>query len=80
MIAARAMLGDDRILLRVRGIDENRAKLAKIAGAEWSADKQLWSFPLSMANCRALRTVYKRTLDVMPDLSAWAREALLRGE
>jgi hypothetical protein len=33
-----------------------------------------WRLPLSWASCQALRGVFKKTLEVGPELTAWSRK------
>jgi SNF2 family DNA or RNA helicase len=43
-----------------------------IPGASWSAREQIWRIPTSWASCLALRSTFKESLEIGPNLAAWA--------
>jgi SNF2 family DNA or RNA helicase len=43
-----------------------------LPGAAWSAKEQIWRVPTSWASCLALRSTFKDSLEIGPNLSAWA--------
>jgi len=43
-----------------------------IPGASWSAREQIWRIPTSWATCLALRSTFKDSLEIGPNLAAWA--------
>jgi SNF2 family DNA or RNA helicase len=50
-----------------------QARLQEVLpGAYFSKAKGLWSFPLTMDHCRALRAHYGSALEIRPALSEWA--------
>jgi SNF2 family DNA or RNA helicase len=44
-----------------------------VPGAYWSDSKKVWSLPLEMTVCYALREAYGNRLEIGPNLTAWAR-------
>jgi SNF2 family DNA or RNA helicase len=44
-----------------------------VPGAKWNKEKRYWHYPLSLASCKNLRSVYSDMLVVGPQLSAWYR-------
>lgn len=62
-----------------------KAIAQRVPGARARWDKSVepnqfldWTYPLSMDTCRAFRRVYGQNLIVLPELSHWAREAIIR--
>lgn len=47
-----------------------------VPGANWSAKRGVWTYPLGLQNCRLLRVVFTDMLKVGPRLSKWARVAI----
>ena len=45
-----------------------------IPGASWSAREQIWRIPTSWASCLALRSTFKESLEIGPNLTAWAAD------
>ena len=45
-----------------------------IPGASWSAREQIWRIPTSWASCLALRSTFKESLEIGPNLAAWAAD------
>lgn len=45
-----------------------------LPGASWSAKEQVWRIPVSWTGCLALRSTFKESLEIGPELAAWARE------
>ena len=45
-----------------------------IPGASWSAREQIWRIPTSWASCLALRSPFKESLEIGPNLAAWAAD------
>ncbi len=43
-----------------------------LPGAAWSAKEQIWRVPVSWASCLALRSTFKDSLEIGPNLAAWA--------
>jgi SWI/SNF-related matrix-associated actin-dependent regulator 1 of chromatin subfamily A len=43
-----------------------------IPGASWSAREQIWRIPTSWATCLALRSTFKDSLEIGPNLAIWA--------
>jgi SWI/SNF-related matrix-associated actin-dependent regulator 1 of chromatin subfamily A len=44
-----------------------------LPGASWDAKEQIWRIPLSWTGCLALRSTFKETLEIGPELAAWAK-------
>lgn len=54
--------------------DRKLKKLDKsIPGANFSASKDHWTFPLNMETCNLLRAKFKSELELGPEITAWAR-------
>lgn len=65
----------DRIYLRSSGPTPGLARA--IPGARFSSNKGAhWTMPLSMEVCRLLRERFGQMLEIGPELSSWAREAI----
>ena len=45
-----------------------------IPGASWSAREQIWRIPTSWASCLALRSTFKESLEIGPNLATWAAD------
>lgn len=44
-----------------------------LPGASWDAKEQIWRIPLSWTGCLSLRSTFKDSLEIGPELAAWAR-------
>lgn len=63
-------LVDGVIEVQTRYNEKEMIKL--IPGSRWSADKKLWTTPLSWAACVQLRGVFGATLEIGPTLTQWS--------
>lgn len=61
---------DDKIVLRTEFRD--RDLIRAVSGARYDRDEQVWTVPLSWANCLCLRGVFGERLEVGQDLESWA--------
>lgn len=70
--------GPNRPVIDVRfAFDANDVRHVKtISGARWQAKGKHWHVPLSMSNCRALRSAFGQRLKIGPSLRSWAKEAV----
>lgn len=50
----------------------------RVDGYRWNKANKVWTYPLDLHTCRALRRVFKGALEIGPDLAAWARNELER--
>lgn len=67
--------GGDRIFLKseyFQGIN-NLCKM--VPGYNFRKQDKIWTYPLTMPTCRALRRVFGNSLAIMPNLAEWAWEA-----
>jgi SNF2 family DNA or RNA helicase len=67
---------DKRIILRSAYFIGVNDMCKEIPGANWSAKRGIWTFPLNLQTCRMLRVVFTDLLKVGPRLSSWARAAI----
>lgn len=44
----------------------------QIPGGSWSPSKRVWTYPLDLTTCTALRTAFGNALDIGPELWKWA--------
>ena len=51
-----------------------------VPGASWNKTQQVWTYPCDLPTCRNLRRVFTDMLQIGPNLSAWAREAIAEEE
>jgi SNF2 family DNA or RNA helicase len=73
----QATVVGNRIHVRSPGI-YIKALSKSIPGANWSKTSRAWTLPLSMDSCRALREYCGASLEILPPLWLWAREAVTR--
>lgn len=50
----------------------------RVDGYRWNKANKVWTYPLDLHTCRALRRVFKGALEIGPDLAAWARNEIER--
>ena len=50
----------------------------RVDGYRWNKPNKVWTYPLDLHTCRALRRVFKEHLEIGPDLTAWARNEIER--
>jgi SNF2 family DNA or RNA helicase len=69
-----------RIILRSPYSDRNLEAAKSVPGANFRKVDKVWTYPLSLDHCRALRRAFGSALRVDPGLSAWARTEICREE
>jgi SNF2 family DNA or RNA helicase len=69
-----------RIILRSPYSDRNLEAAKSVPGANFRKVDRVWTYPLSLDHCRALRRAFGRSLQVGSELSAWARAEVSREE
>lgn len=47
--------------------------IKEIPGASWERERAVWRIPLGWSGCLALRAAFGPSLEIGPDLNAWAR-------
>jgi SNF2 family DNA or RNA helicase len=58
-------------------INRAESEYAKeIPGRRWDKNKVCWTFPISFAACKQLRTTFGQQLQVGPELVAWAKREI----
>lgn len=73
------------ILAEVDPLDERRIRITgtsplhkdlmnTIPGCRWSHKQSAWTLPLGWAGCLALRSTFRDSLEIGPDLATWASE------
>lgn len=68
-----------RILARIPYANGSGPRWARaVPGGRWAPSTKTWNYPLDMYTCREFRKVFGKELTVLPALSAWARDAILR--
>jgi SNF2 family DNA or RNA helicase len=77
----RADMVGDRIHVQAPYDDGRGPALARaVGGGHWSRAHRVWTYPLNMATCRALRRTYGDRLDIRPALWHWAKAEKAREE
>lgn len=66
----------NRIYLKSPYSPETRDRCKLIPGASWLADKKVWSYPLDLAVCKAMRKQFGDALRIGAELNAWAKEEI----
>lgn len=68
-----------RIIANIPWMNSMGPRMAKrVDGYRWSPSNKVWTYPLDLVTCRALRSVFREALDIGPGLADWARAEIAR--
>jgi chromodomain-helicase-DNA-binding protein 7 len=70
----------DRIWLKANYQDAGPTLAKSVPGSSWRGKEKVWTYPLNLHTCRDLRRVFKDALEIGPELTGWARNAVTHEE
>ena len=68
--------GEKRVALSTPYSPSNLAKCKAVGGGRFDREAKVWTYPLSMSVCRAIRAQFGESLTIGPALNAWAKAAV----
>lgn len=77
-MSVRLSLSKNRVELRAPWRPTMADECKTVPGARWAPSKNAWTYPLSMATLRALRSTFGKELKISPELNAWAKVERVR--